>query len=229
MFVTAIIPAAGKGRRFGSEINKQFLEIDGKPILYYTLHQFEISSLISEIILVVPETWLTSIPKLLIEKYQLKKISRVIIGGRERFESVFNGLKAVAPPTDIVVVHDGVRPLITVQLIEKAIQECQKYDAVALAVPIKDTVKIVQNGFIQQTLDRSLLRAIQTPQVFKFELLLKAYENRPTVSIPLTDDATLVEELGIPVKIVDGDYTNIKITSPEDLLLAEYLLRMRRK
>jgi len=224
LHVTALILAAGQGRRFGGDIQKQFILLDDKPIVYYTLKRFESSSVISNIILIVPESWLSSIPELLVEKYQFKKISKIIAGGKERYHSVVNGLDAVPPNTDIVVVHDGVRPFISTELIEKAVCECQSADAVALAVPIKDTVKIVENNYITHTLDRSLLKAIQTPQVFKYELLVKAYQDVST-NEAVTDDATLVERLGHPVKVITGDYFNIKITSPEDLIWAHQILR----
>jgi len=223
LFVSAIIPAAGKGQRFGSRLNKQFIDLGGKPLLYYTLRQFQIADVINEIILVVPENWLPEMT-ILAEACQFSKITQIVAGGNERFQSVANGLAKIDRQSEIVVVHDGVRPFISTELIAKSVQAGIEYQAVALAVPVKDTIKVVQQGLVEKTLDRSVLWAIQTPQVFQAELLREAYArlSRPTVSI--TDDATLVEALGHPVKIIEGDYRNIKITSPDDYHLAEFYL-----
>lgn len=223
MFVSAIIPAAGKGQRFGSRLNKQFVELDGKPLLYYTLRQFQIAEVISEIILVVPENWLSEMTTL-VESLHLSKIRQIIAGGNERFKSVALGLSRVDRQSEIVVVHDGVRPFISTELIAASVHACIEYRAVAVAVPVKDTIKVVQQGMVEKTLDRSVLWAIQTPQVFQTELLREAYAQLPRHTGSITDDATLVEALGHRVKIIEGDYRNIKITSPDDFHLAEFYL-----
>jgi len=223
VFVSAIIPAAGKGLRFGGKTNKQFLKINEKPILYYSIRQFEISSLINEIILVVPEDWLSEIPQLL-QKFQFKKLSKIISGGNERFNSVLNGLHVVDPKSNMIAIHDGVRPLVSTKLIDSTIIACIQHQAVTAAVPITDTVKVVQGGVIKSTLDRSLLWAIQTPQVFHYDLLMRAFQKKGEISSKITDDAMLIEHLGHTVKVVEGDYRNIKITSPGDLDLVRFYL-----
>lgn len=227
MFVSAIIPAAGKGQRFGSQLNKQFVELKGRPLLYYTLRQFELSTAIDEIILVVPEAWLPEIPSVFVEQYQFSKIKKIVSGGKERFESVANGLQQIDSRADMVVVHDGVRPFISTQLIAESVDACAIYRAVALAVPVKDTIKVVEQGVVQKTLDRSVLWAVQTPQVFQANLLREAYAQLPGLSQSVTDDAMLVEALGHPVRIIAGDYRNIKITSPDDLHLAEFFISQK--
>jgi 2-C-methyl-D-erythritol 4-phosphate cytidylyltransferase len=224
LFVTAIIPAAGKGLRFGGKVNKQFLEVQGHPILFYTLRAFEASDLINEIILVVPEDWIEVVSVTILQKYKLEKKYKILAGGKERYHSVQHGLNAANPQTDIVLIHDAVRPLIRTSLIDKAIIAGQEFQAVVLGLPVKDTVKVVQNGFVKNTVDRSLLWSIQTPQVFDFKLLRKAYQKIDDLKIPVTDDAMLVEAFGVPVKIIDGDPINQKITSPEDLEWFEYNL-----
>jgi 2-C-methyl-D-erythritol 4-phosphate cytidylyltransferase len=224
VFVSAIIPAAGVGRRFGSGTNKQFLSIAGKPILYYSIQQFQQCPLIDEIIVVVPPEWIAPVQTDIIMKYEFYKVSRVVQGGRERFNSVENGLNEANPATKIVAIHDGVRPLVSVQAIEKVVVAAQKDEAAILAVPVKDTVKIAKKGYVHRTLDRNQLWAIQTPQVFKYDLIKKAYVKKDQLKMPITDDAMLVEALGHPVKVVEGEYTNIKITSPDDFSLAEYLI-----
>ncbi|MBN2089336.1 2-C-methyl-D-erythritol 4-phosphate cytidylyltransferase [candidate division KSB1 bacterium] len=224
MFVTAIIPAAGKGLRFGGKVNKQFFEVQGHPILFYTLRAFEASDLIREIILVVPEDWIEIISESVIHKYKFKKNYQILAGGKERYHSVQNGLNAANSQTEIVLIHDAVRPLIRTSVIDRAITACEKFQAVVLGLPLKDTIKIVQDGFVKNTVDRSLLWSIQTPQVFNFELLRMAYQRIDKLNIPVTDDAMLVEASGVPVKIIEGDPINQKITSPEDLEWFEYYL-----
>lgn len=224
MFVSVIIPAAGKGQRFGSRLNKQFVELKGRPILYYTIRQFQISAIIDEIVLVVPESWLSEISSIFIEQYQFTKIKKIVVGGKERFESVANGLEKVDPRADIVVVHDGVRPFVSTELIAESVKAGRKYQALALAVPVKDTIKEVNEAVVTKTLDRKKLWAVQTPQVFQSDLLRAAYLRRSAISEIVTDDAMLVESLGHSVRIIMGDYRNIKITSPDDLMLAEFYL-----
>jgi len=224
LFVTAIIPAAGKGLRFGGKINKQFFEVQGHPILFYTLQAFEASDLINEIILVVPQDWIEIISKTVLHKYQLKKNYQILAGGSERYQSVQKGLQATNPQTEIVLIHDAVRPLIRTRLIDKTIIACKEFQAVVPGLPMKDTVKSVENGFVKNTVDRSLLWSIQTPQAFNFKLLQTAYQKIANLKIPITDDAMLVEAAGLPVKIIEGDPINLKITSPEDLDWFEYHL-----
>lgn len=224
LFVTAIIPAAGKGLRFGGKINKQFFEVQGKPILYYTLQSFEASDLIDDIILVVPEEWIEIISETVVKKNNLKKNYKILAGGKERYHSVQNGLNAANSQTEIILIHDAVRPLIRTSLIDKTIIACKEFQAVIPGLPMKDTVKIIQDGFVKNTVDRSLLWSIQTPQAFNFDLIKNAYRKIDDLKVPVTDDAMLVEAAGFPVKIIEGDSINQKITSPEDLEWFQYNL-----
>lgn len=224
MFVSAIIPAAGKGQRFGSPINKQFVDLGGRPLLYHTIRAFQLSEIVDEIVLVVPEAWLSEISQIFIEQFQFSKISQIVAGGKERFESVARGLGQINSLAEIVLVHDGVRPFVSTEIIFDSVKACKKYGAVAVAVPVKDTIKEVSDGVVKQTLDRSGLWSIQTPQVFRVDLLRKAYSMLPELTQSITDDAMLVEALSYPVQIIMGDYRNIKITSPDDLPLAEFFL-----
>lgn len=217
MKTTAIITAGGTGKRMGRP--KQFLELLGKPIIEWTISVFKACKLINDIILVVTEDDMKQS-----EKYNLK----LAIGGKERVDSVKNGLKLVESDTDLVLIHDGARPLITSDIIETSIRTAMNNDAVIVGVPVKDTIKEVDNDSLDviRTLDRKLLWHIQTPQIFKYSLIKTAYENMKGF---VTDDAKLVEDLGINVKVIMGSYENIKITTPEDLLVAETLLKNRIK
>lgn len=225
MQIGVIVAAGGRGRRMNSSVSKQFLKIKGHPILYYTLKVFESLNFIDEIILVIG-----SHDRKLAEKYisyyRLKKV-KVVEGGKERQNSVYNGLSKLSPQTDVVIIHDGVRPFVTKEMIESSIKGAKKYGAVGVAVPVKDTIKVIdRNKFIKDTPKRSALRAIQTPQVFKYDLIMKAYKKAFQDGFYGTDDTVLVERLGHPVKLIDGSYENIKITTPEDILIAETFVRL---
>ncbi len=227
MKVTAIIVAAGKSKRIKDKIPKQFMEIGGKPLLCHTLESFEKCEEIDEILLVVPEDWLTFSSTELVDKYDFRKINKVIAGGDKRQDSVYKGLSAIPRDTSIVVIHDGVRPLVRVSRIRESIRLCQECKAVILAVPIKETVKRIEGDSVLTTLNRERLWSAQTPQTFEYKLLLDAYEKAKLDGFVGTDDASLVERMGIEVKILEGDYDNIKITTPEDLLYVEEILRKR--
>jgi 2-C-methyl-D-erythritol 4-phosphate cytidylyltransferase len=230
VFVSAIIPAAGKGRRFDSKLNKQFWHVQNRPILAHTVQQFEAATLVDEIILVVPEEWIASVKSEVVERFGFQKVRAVIAGGRERYESVWNGIEAVHPDTSIIAIHDGVRPQILPARINAAIERCQEVGAVTLAVPLKDSVKKVVREQVVASLDRSLLWAIQTPQVFEAQLIRQAHQQIQTIAEPVTDDAQLVEALGVPVYVVEGDYRNIKITTKDDLEWFElYLQKVQRE
>lgn len=225
MFLSAIIVAAGKGKRMGTKTNKVLLNINAKPILYYTLSVFESMKEIDEIILVVSKADLKYCKEEFIDKYGFKKIKNIVEGGSERQGSVFNGLKAVTKPCDIVLIHDGARPLIEEKTIIKGIEEAKIYKAVGIAVPVKDTIKEVDsNNFVVNTPDRKYLMAIQTPQIFDYNLIYNAHLKAIDDGFSGTDDTVLVERIGSKVKLVEGSYKNIKITTPEDLLIAEALL-----
>ncbi len=222
--VAAVIVAAGSGKRIGGTIKKQFLELKGKPILVHTLERFQACPDINEIILVAPQNELRRLEDEIVKQFLLTKVKRLVGGGEERYNSVLNGLNAVPEYIEIVAVHDGVRPFITGEKISRLVYEAQRHGAAIPGVQPKDTVKSCKQGFAGQTLDRDSLVLVQTPQVFKKALLLEAYRQAFAIQQFGTDDAALVERMGHPVFIVPGDYDNIKITSVDDLYIAEKLL-----
>ncbi|MGI8641716.1 MAG: 2-C-methyl-D-erythritol 4-phosphate cytidylyltransferase [Pyrinomonadaceae bacterium] len=221
---TAIIVAAGQGKRFGAEKPKQFLEIHGKPLIIYTLQKFESCPLIDEIILVLPAQETESFTQTA-KKYNLKKLSKTVAGGKTRAASVLNGLNAIdAKSAEIVAVHDGARPLVSVEEITLTMEKAKETGAACLVANVTDTVKEVADGRIVQTIDRAKLRRALTPQCFRYEILKRAFtENR--IGEIVTDECFLVEKLGVEVSIVEGSARNIKITTPEDLVLAEVFFR----
>jgi 2-C-methyl-D-erythritol 4-phosphate cytidylyltransferase len=221
MQVSAIIAAGGKGKRMNSSLSKQFLCIKGHPIISYTLNAFESFDKINEVILVVGSGDIDYVQKEIIKKYHYKKV-RLVEGGKERQDSVYNGLRELSPQTDIVVIHDGVRPFVKKDLIMKSIEAAMVYKAAGVAVPVKDTIKVVDDfGMVKHTPDRKTLWDIQTPQTFEYRLIMRAYEEAMHDGFYGTDDAVLVERLGHGVKIIEGAYENIKITTPEDIIIAE--------
>ncbi len=224
--VYAVIPSAGAGTRMAAGIRKQFLEIAGKPMLVHTLLRFERTPDVDECVLVVPEDSVAD-SELLVTKHRLHKVSKVIVGGVRRQDSVLNALRLLKPsPADIVVVHDGVRPFVEPRIISSVIQSCREHGAAVLAVQPKDTVRrSAGGGFFDQTLDRKALWLVQTPQAFRARDLVKAHEEALADSFYSTDDAALVERIGIRAKIVAGSYDNIKITTVEDLELASLILQ----
>jgi 2-C-methyl-D-erythritol 4-phosphate cytidylyltransferase len=216
MKVAAIIAAGGSGKRMGQR--KQFLPLAGKSVLEWTISAFKNASSISEIILVVSPDDLERAENLGV---------KITAGGAERQDSVKNGLKLISSDFDIIVIHDGVRPLITADIIEKSIKEAKEFGACIVGVPVKDTIKRVGDDlFIEGTVDRDALWQAQTPQAFKYEIITRALKKAKGKG-KATDDAKLVEDLGIKVKMVMGSYENIKITTPEDLVIAEAILRRR--
>ena len=237
---TAIVLAAGQGRRMGTKIQKQYLELDGKPVLYYSLHVFEQSETIDDIILVVGEGQESYCRSEIIEKYHLTKVKAVIPGGKERYASVYFALKymneqknvAGAAAEGIVFIHDGARPFVDEAMIQRAYYEASEQGACVVGMPVKDTIKIVDwENFSKDTPDRRTIWMIQTPQVFKTSLAQKAYfKLMERKEIRVTDDAMVVEQmLAHPVKIVEGSYENIKITTPEDINIAECFVKKRKK
>ncbi len=220
----AIIPAGGSGRRMGAGQAKQYLRLRGLPILAHTLQAFHDSRFIDEIILVVPETDLPRVRRNIVDAFDFKKISAVVPGGRERQDSVRNGLRAVGEDCRVVVVHDGVRPFTATGLIRRVVEEARGGRAAVAGVPASDTVKRVNpEGLVLETLDRRELWLIQTPQAFPADMLKEAYCRAGEENYYGTDDASLVERAGYPVVIVPGDSWNIKITTREDLALAEHI------
>lgn len=236
--VVAIVPAAGTGRRFGEQINKVFYPILNKPILLWTLQVLQSVKMITEIIPVLKEEYLEMCREL-VDKYEISKVKLIVPGGKERQDSVYNALNYLDEKTSIVVIHDGARPLIEGSLVEMAIKElidCASYiDGVVVGIPVKDTIKEVKRKniegreggdiLVERTLDRDLLWSVQTPQVFFYKKLIEAYRNACRDKFYSTDDSALVEKYGGIVKIISGSYKNIKITTQEDISIAEVFLR----
>lgn len=222
--VSAIVLAGGRGKRMGYIQSKQYIDLNGAPILYYTLKQFIENDLIDKIILVVPEDEKDYCKREVLNKYGLK-IDDLVSGGSERQESVYNALEKLEK-SDIVLIHDGARPFVSQKIINDAVEYAKRYKAAAPGVMPKDTIKIKDsNNFSVDTLVRSELVAIQTPQAFDFKLIYECHKEIKKRCISVTDDTSVVELLGHKVYIYEGDYKNIKITTPEDLILAEYFVK----
>lgn len=221
--VGVVIPAGGRGRRMGSDVPKQFMLLAGKPVLYHSIRVFDIHPLVDEIVVVVPDNQVM-VAERLVANARFKKVSHVVVGGTERQLSVRNGLLAFDEAPDIVLVHDAVRPLVSRDVITTIIDASRKYKAAVVGVPVKDTIKLESDGFYRKTLDRSRLRAVQTPQGFRYEILMRAHLAAQRSAFLGTDESSLVERLRIPVKVVPGDPKNIKITTKDDLKFAEFLL-----
>ena len=226
---TAIVLAAGQGKRMNSKIQKQFLEIQGHPVLYYSLRCFQDSSLIRDIILVTGEDMVSYCQEEIVEKYNLTKVRCVIAGGKERYDSVYAGLLA-CEDCEYVFIHDGARPFVTEEILERGFSGVLKTGACVIGMPSKDTVKLADTqGFVSETPERSRVWTVQTPQIFAYPLIRSAHESiRKKDMSAVTDDAMVVEqETGNRVVLAQGSYQNIKITTPEDLNIAEAFLRTR--
>lgn len=224
--ITAIIVAGGKGKRMGADMNKQYLLLDGKEVVARTLEVFQSSDEVDEIILVSPESEVEFCRQSIVSKYGLSKVVKIIPGGAERQDSVYNGLVSCNVRTEIVLIHDGARPFVTEEMIRKSVKYAREIGACSVGMPVKDTIKVLDyNNFAVETPDRKNLYAVQTPQTFKYEIILNAHKNARTNGSLATDDTMLVEELGHRVKFIEGSYANIKITTPEDLVFAEAMLK----
>ena len=223
MSVCAVVPAGGAGTRMGGTVPKQFLELNGKPILYYTLKTLQDCGIISELILVVPEKEYENACDEWLGKPEI--VTKIVIGGEKRQDSVYNGFCEVSPQTEIVLVHDGVRPFLSRRMIQESVDVAREYGAAITAIPLYDTVKRVDSsGLVSQTVDREGLWRVQTPQVFRYEILKEAFKKANSEKFYGTDEGTLIEHLGKPVKVVEGSERNIKITRPEDLRLSEIFI-----
>ena len=223
MSVCAVVPAGGTGIRMGGTVPKQFLELNGKPILYYTLKTLQDCGIISELILVVPEKEYDNACTDWLGKPEI--VTKVVVGGEKRQDSVYNGFCELSPQTEIVLVHDGVRPFLSHQMIQESVDAAREYGAAITAIPVNDTIKRVDDsGLVSQTVDRDGLWRVQTPQVFRYELLEEAFKKANSEKFYGTDEGTLIEHLGKPVKVVEGSEQNIKITRPEDLRLSEIFI-----
>ena len=223
--ISAIILAGGKGKRMGASVSKQFIELKGKPIIYYTIKKFEENKNIDNIVVVLPPDEVSYFKEEILKKYSLK-IDKIVLGGTERQDSVYNALKSIADTeTDIVLIHDGARPFISNRIINDGIKYANEYGASAPGVMPKDTIKVKnENNFSINTPDRSSLVAIQTPQVFKYKEILKCHEKVKVNKEVVTDDTMVAEKYGYKVYLYEGEYTNIKVTTPEDLILGEMLI-----
>ncbi|HYE73041.1 MAG TPA: 2-C-methyl-D-erythritol 4-phosphate cytidylyltransferase [Blastocatellia bacterium] len=223
----AIIPAAGSGTRFGGQVAKQFLKLNSIPIIFHTLRRFDECNDIQMIVVALPESGIKSFDQEL-STYNFQKPIRLVAGGRERSDSILNALHSVAELNpEIVAVHDGVRPFVSPEQISSVINRAKETEAAILALPTTDTIKEVVAGFIERTIDRKRIWRAQTPQAFRFDLLLRANQEARNACLPsdvITDDAFLVERLGVRVAVVEGSPHNIKITTPEDLVVAERLI-----
>ena len=224
---TAIVLAAGQGKRMHSKIQKQFLKIQGYPVLYYSLRCFQESPLIQDIILVTGEDALSYCKEEIVKKYGFTKVSNVIAGGKERYDSVYAGLCA-CKDCRYVLIHDGARPFITEEIIERGLEKVKETGACVVGMPSKDTIKLSDaEGYVKETPDRKCVWTIQTPQIFSYALIREAHDSiRKKDMSKITEDAMVIEhETGVKVALAEGSYQNIKITTPEDLYIAEAFLR----
>lgn len=227
MKTIAIVLAAGKGNRMKSDVPKQYMELEGYPILYYSLKVFE-ESFVDEIILVTRKSDILYCEKEIVEKYGLKKVKKIVAGGKERYQSVYEGIKAIEK-ADYLYIHDGARPFLTIDILKRVQAEVEQFHACVVGVPVKDTIKVLNHEqIVKSTPDRRFLWQIQTPQTFSYDLVKSAYEEleqRKDKIQTITDDAMVVELMKHhPIKVVEGSYTNIKITTPEDLRIGSVIL-----
>lgn len=224
---TAIVLAAGQGKRMQSKVQKQYLLLAGKPVLYYSLKTFQECGFIDEVVLVTQKNEISYCQEEIVKKYGLDKVKKIVAGGAERYLSVYEGLKSLEN-CSYVYIHDGARPFVNEEMLERLWAAVQKYRACVAAMPSKDTVKISgEDGCAKETPDRSKVWIIQTPQVFSYPLILKAYQKlMENGSLAVTDDAMVLEKMEqAKIRLVEGTYQNIKITTPEDLVIAEAFLQ----
>jgi len=223
-----VIAAAGKGSRMKSSTNKQYMLLNSRPVLSYSLDFFEKMDMVGEIVVVCGADELEYCQREVIERFQYKKVSALLPGGQERQDSVWRGLQKLGEDTDLVAVHDGARPLLSSAVFFRLVGEAEKWGAAIPGIISKDTLKAVdRDGFVRQTLDRSSVYAIQTPQIFRYSELRAAYQEAYQDNFQGTDDASLFERYIGRVKVVEGEYNNLKITTPEDFTAAEALLKGR--
>lgn len=226
-YVSVLIAAAGMSNRMGGRLNKQFINLGNKPVLAHTIDKFEAHPYVDEIIIITKDDEVDYCRSNIVNKYKYKKVTKLIRGGKERQDSVYNGLLALDTRTSIIVSHDGARPFVKESMISRTIEEAYRTGAAVVGVPVTDTVKMLKDessGRIDYTPKRSLLWAAQTPQVFRREVLTEAYEKALQDDVLGTDDSSLVERIGKKVSMIEGCYSNIKLTTKEDLKLAESLM-----
>ncbi len=222
----AIITAAGKGTRLPGAVAKQFRPIGSKPLLAWTIDKFEQCASIDVIHLVVSGEDLNYTHEAVVDRFKFKKVERIVAGGKTRFDSILCGLRSIPETANLVYIHDGVRPLVSIAEIEAVGKEAEAYDAAILAIRQTETLKRIEAGFVIATLDRDKIWVAQTPQVFKYEAIISAYIQALESKREFTDDSSVCEAFGISVRIVEGSTVNIKVTTPEDLDLARKLLTM---
>ncbi len=222
----AVVLAAGSGKRMNTKVHKQYLIIQGRPVLYYSLNAFE-QSPVDEIILVVGRGEVEYCRKEIVEKYSFSKVTKIIEGGKERYHSVFEGLKQIKN-ADYVLIHDGARPFVDMEIIKRTMASVEEYQACVVGMPVKDTIKIAdEEQYVKNTPERKNVWMIQTPQAFSYPLIYSAYEEMlQKEDSAITDDAMVLERVkGIKAKLIEGSYRNIKITTPEDLLIADAYMK----
>lgn len=228
----AVVLAAGSGSRMRSNIKKQYMEINEKPLIYYALKAFE-DSFTDEVVLVVSPGDIDYCKAEIVDKYGFTKVKRIVEGGAERYDSVRLGLHAISEDTDYVMIHDGARPFVTEDIMQRSVDAARDFRACVVGMPVKDTIKVSdENGFAKATPDRKTLWMIQTPQTFEYSLIRKLYdkleedkEEIKAKGINITDDAMVVETFSdVKVKLVEGSYNNIKVTTPEDIGIAQAIL-----
>ena len=227
MMYSIVIPAAGQGKRMKAGMNKQFIELNQIPLIAYTLQVFEEDEQCKQIVLVANESEIEAMQEI-VSDYNIQKVKKIAVGGEERQQSVYEGLKQLEGPDEIVLVHDGARPFIRKSIIHELIKTTNKEGAAIVGVRMKDTVKRVVDHQIAETIDRTELWSVQTPQAFWRDSLLDAHKEAEEKAFVATDDASIMEWMDTRVVMVEGDYSNVKITTPEDLLMAESILRKRR-
>jgi 2-C-methyl-D-erythritol 4-phosphate cytidylyltransferase len=227
MRIVALIAAAGQGRRLAAAVAKQYLSVGGMPILARTLRVFDENPLVGGIVLAVGAGQREALEEKVLRSYPCRKLVEVVTGGVERQESVARALEAVSPGCEVVVIHDGVRPFLSQEVLTAVIEAARRSGAAMAAIPARDTVKEVEAGRVRATLDRSRIWLAQTPQAFRTDLIRRAHEAAAREGIQGTDDAALVERLGVSVEIVPGSEENMKVTTTADLILAEAVLAAR--
>ncbi|HOD67640.1 MAG TPA: 2-C-methyl-D-erythritol 4-phosphate cytidylyltransferase [candidate division Zixibacteria bacterium] len=224
MITAAVIVAGGQSLRFGGEVPKQFREVAGRPLLAWTISRFEAAGSIDRIVVVAAEDYLGYAGEQVVDRYGFAKVQQIVSGGTERRESVWRGLEALPIATGFVAIHDGARPLVRPADIDRVVGAAKRDRAAILAVPVPDTLKRVRDGYVIATVDRSYLYGAQTPQVFQYDLIMAAHREAAGAAGRYTDDASMVESRGFKVTVVEPSGPNIKITTPEDLVIAEALL-----
>ena len=228
--VVALVPAAGRGLRMGGAVAKQFLSIGGEPLIVQSLRVLQAAPVIDHIILAVPSSDIGYCESEIVARHRLTKVTKVLAGGAERQDSVRYALAHVPMDTDIVLIHDAVRPFLTQRMIDEVVAAAKKDGAAIVALPMRDTVKQVRmDGMIERTVDRAPLWLAQTPQAFRRDWIETAHRKGHTEGVRATDDAFLVEWLGYSVSVVEGSGENIKVTRPEDMVIGEAILASRMK